>query len=159
MRHGQRRGILGNYTKPMPKTQATNLQLRQRVARRLRHGRLAKKLSQEQLAEALGVSTESVSRYECGKLAISLELLSRASRVLGLPLEQLVGGGPTGLSMAEAELVEGWRHLGTRGQQALLELVRCWSEAQEGGRKMGEGSPRRPRKRLVQPARSGRTAT
>lgn len=121
----------------MPRTLATNTQLRQRVARRLRHGRLAKKLSQEQLAEALGVSTESVSRYECGKLAISLELLSRAGRALGIPLEELVGRGPTGLSAAEAELVEGWRQLGARGQRALLEVVKCWCAAQAGERKVG----------------------
>jgi transcriptional regulator with XRE-family HTH domain len=107
----------------MPRTTATNLQLRQRVAARLRQARLNKGLSQEQLAEAMKISAESVSRYERGQLALSLELLSRASRVLDVPIEQLVGKGPVGLSAEETELVEGWRRLSAQGQRVVLEVV------------------------------------
>jgi len=120
----------------MPRTPATNLQLRRRVASRLRQARINKGLSQEQLAEAMRISAETVSRFERAQLAVSLELLSRASRALGVPIEVVVGQGPAGISAKEAELVEGFRQLGSRGQQALLELVRCWCATQAGGQKV-----------------------
>jgi len=121
----------------MPRTKATNMQLRQRVARRLRDARVAQNLSQEDLAEKLGVAPESVSRFERGRSPLSLELLGRASRVLGVPIEQLVGKGPAGLSTEETELVEAWRRLGAQGRRAVLEVLRLGCEVQAGRGKVG----------------------
>lgn len=118
----------------MGRSKATNSPLKQRVARRLRDARLARDWSQEQLAAALDVSTQSVSRYECGALALSLDLLDRAARVLSIPVENLVGEGPAGLSPEEAELIEGWRVLGERGRQAVLETVRWGRDVLENRR-------------------------
>ncbi len=119
----------------MGRSKATNSRLRQRVAHRLRDARLARGWSQEQLAAALDVSTQSVSRYECGKLALSLDLLGRVARVFGTPIEVLVGEGPAGLAPEEVELVEGWRVLGARGRQAVLETVR-WGRDVLGNRRV-----------------------
>ncbi len=108
IRHGLRDKTLRSYTESMPRSKHTNTELRKRVAQHVRQARLARGWSQERLAEALGVSVESVSRYECGKLAPD-----------------------------ETELIEGWRRLGVRGQRAVLDVVRWGSEAQEdrvGGR-------------------------
>lgn len=112
------------------------MQLRQRVARRLRDARVAKGLSQEKFSEAMGVAPESISRFERGRTPLSLELLGRASRVLGLPIEQLVGKGPTGLSAEETVLVEGWRRLGAQGRRAILEVLKLGCEVQGAGRKV-----------------------
>lgn len=113
----------------MPRSKHTNTELRKRVAQHVRRARLARGWSQEQLAEALGVSVESVSRYETSKLALSLEMLALVSDRLGTPIETLVGEGPTGLSPEETELIEGWRRLGARGKRAVLEVVR-WGGAE-----------------------------
>jgi len=77
----------------------------------------------------MGVSVESVSRYECGKLALSLEMIALVSDRLGVPIEMLVGEGPVGLSPDETELLEGWRRLDVRGQRAVLEVIRWGGEA------------------------------
>jgi transcriptional regulator with XRE-family HTH domain len=137
IRHGLRDKTLRSYTESMPRSKHTNTELRKRVAQHVRQARLARGWSQERRAEALGVSVESVSRYECGKLALSLEMIALAADRLNVPLERLVGDRPAGLSPDETELIEGWRRLGVRGQRAVLDVVRWGSEAQEdrvGGR-------------------------
>jgi transcriptional regulator with XRE-family HTH domain len=117
----------------MARTKQTNSKLRERVAQRVRQARLARGWSQEQLAESLAVSVESVSRYECGKLALSLELLALVAGQLSVPIEVLIGDGPAGLSSEETSLVEGWRRLDVRGKRAVLELVRWGGEVIEVG--------------------------
>lgn len=112
----------------MGRTKSTDTQLRQRVAGRIRGARLARGWSQAQLSEAIDVSVESISRYETGKLALSLELLAQVARVLQIPVETLVGEGPVGLTPEEAELIEGWRRLDVRGRRAVLEIIR-WGDA------------------------------
>jgi len=134
IRHGQRRGFLRSYAGSMGRTKSTDSQLREQVARRIKDARLAKSWSQAQLAEKIDVSVESISRYETGKLALSLELLVKMARVLGVPVELLVGDSPAGLSSEEAELVEGWRRLGARGRRVVLEMVRLACEPLENRR-------------------------
>jgi transcriptional regulator with XRE-family HTH domain len=56
------------------------------VARRVRDLRLARALTQEELAAALGVKRESVSRYESGERAITIALLLDIAAALGEPL-------------------------------------------------------------------------
>lgn len=113
----------------MARKKSTDAPIRHRVASRVRQARLARGWSQERLAEAMGVSVESVSRYECGKLALSLEMIALVSDRLGVPIEMLVGEGPVGLSPDETELLEGWRRLDVRGQRAVLEVIRWGGEA------------------------------
>ena len=65
----------------MARKKSTGTAIRDRVAHRVRQARLSKGWSREQLAEALGVSVETVSRYEGGKLALSVEMLDKAAGV------------------------------------------------------------------------------
>ena len=54
--------------------------------------RKEKGLSQLELAEALGVSRQAVSRWEVGASAPGTENLLALSRLYGVPLDELVGG-------------------------------------------------------------------
>lgn len=116
----------------MGRTKSTDTRLRRRVAGRIRGARLARNWSQAQLAEAIDVSVESLSRYETGRLALSLELLARVAHVLEIPVENLIGERPAGLTSEETELVEGWRRLSERGRRAVLEMVRWGGEVLDG---------------------------
>lgn len=56
---------------------------------RLRVLRAEREWSQQQLAEALGVSRQSVNAIETGKYDPSLPLAFRIANVFGLPIEQI----------------------------------------------------------------------
>lgn len=56
---------------------------------RLRVLRAEREWSQQQLAEALGVSRQSVNAIETGKYDPSLPLAFRIADVFGLPIEQI----------------------------------------------------------------------
>lgn len=58
-------------------------------------------MSQFEVAEALYVSRQAVSRWETGRAKPSTEKLIALSRLYGVPLDELVGGEP-----ARAENVE-----------------------------------------------------
>ncbi len=55
----------------------------------LRRLRLDKKLTQEQTAEALGVSPQSVSRWECGNTYPDVMLLPQIARLYGVTVDDL----------------------------------------------------------------------
>lgn len=52
-------------------------------------------LSQEELAERLGVSRQAVSKWECGETMPDTENLIAISRIFGVSLDALVGNAPT----------------------------------------------------------------
>ncbi len=55
----------------------------------LKRLRLAKKLTQEQLAGILGVSTQSVSRWECGNTLPDVMLLPEIAKLYGITVDDL----------------------------------------------------------------------
>lgn len=108
----------------MPRPKHTDLQLPERIAARVRQARAQKGWTQEQLAEALDVATETISRYEVGRFPPSLPMLSRLADALEVDLQSLLGMGPAGLTSVEAELIEGWRGLDSEERSIVLKLVR-----------------------------------
>ena len=58
-------------------------------ASNLRRLRLSKNLTQEQAAEALGVSAQSVSRWECGNTYPDVMLLPEIARLYGVTVDDL----------------------------------------------------------------------
>ena len=48
-------------------------------------------LTQQQLADSLGVSQQSVAAYEVGRLRIAVSILPRLARLLGVSIEALIG--------------------------------------------------------------------
>lgn len=57
---------------------------------RLSQIREQKDLSQEQLEELSGVSTNSISKIECGKTNVGVETLYRITQALNIDLSQLL---------------------------------------------------------------------
>jgi len=59
----------------------------------LRKIRRQKDITQEQLAEAIGVTAEFISNMERGKSAPSFETLEKLVEVLQVPVEEFFKGG------------------------------------------------------------------
>lgn len=57
------------------------------VGWRIRQMRNLKKLSQEYLGERVGVSAQTIQRYECGEIHIPTEALAICAKTLGAPVE------------------------------------------------------------------------
>jgi transcriptional regulator with XRE-family HTH domain len=62
------------------------------IGSRIKQERKQSKLSQEELAERLNISTSFQSRMERGATKISLDMLGRISEALNIPLPLLVAG-------------------------------------------------------------------
>ena len=99
------------------------------IATQLRAARLAKGLTQEDLAAELDMATESVSHIERGVTAPSLKTIAAAAKVLDVRLEDLFSGiaekQPKGARRAEqeAELRRLARDLDDRKLSHLVELA------------------------------------
>jgi len=66
-----------------------------RIGKRIKHLRLDNKWTQAALAEALGCESMTVSRYERGEYAPSIEMLERIADVLGVGLDAFSRAGIT----------------------------------------------------------------
>jgi transcriptional regulator with XRE-family HTH domain len=75
-----------------------------RIGERIRKQRGDRALTQEQLAEMLGISTEYMSKIETGKVVINLKRLAEISGLLDCPIEYLVAG--TAIKAADYKLDE-----------------------------------------------------
>jgi transcriptional regulator with XRE-family HTH domain len=63
--------------------------LRTRFGKRLRQLRRERDLTQEQLAEAIGVSVEAISNFERGVHAPSFETMEKLVEALGVSVDKL----------------------------------------------------------------------
>lgn len=63
------------------------------LGKRIRLSREAAKLSQSDLATAIGISSQSVNQWESGSKAPSRKNLIKAARILNAPLDWLLYGG------------------------------------------------------------------
>lgn len=59
-------------------------------ARNLFTLRMEHKMTAEDLAEALGVTPETVCEWECAKTSPSLDQMNRLAKVYGIPLDQVI---------------------------------------------------------------------
>lgn len=64
------------------------------VGSKLRHAREFKNYSQEYMAERLGVTQSTYSRWEKGEVLPKLDVLEKAAEVLELPVQSLFNGEP-----------------------------------------------------------------
>ena len=62
------------------------------IARRLKASRKATGMTQEQLAERVGIETQSYSNIECGKRLFSVDLLLRLIEVLNVSADYILTG-------------------------------------------------------------------
>lgn len=65
-----------------------------RFGANLKHLRKAQRLSQDQFAEALGVSRGSISFYETASRTADIDFLMKVSEVFGVSLDALLRGRP-----------------------------------------------------------------
>lgn len=109
------------------------------VGARLRALRKMRKLTQTELATALGLSFQQVQKYENGANRISASKLWNAAQLLGVPVIDLFGEAPAdggerplyGLLAAPgaAELLSAWVNVKSRAQRnAVIALVRTLGE-------------------------------
>lgn len=61
------------------------------VGKRLRRERRALKLTQKEVADALGFSQGAISRIEKGERQVSIEMLERFSQLYSVSLESMLG--------------------------------------------------------------------
>ncbi len=107
----------------MPRPKHADRQVQERIASCVREARIHKGWTQEQLAEALDVATETVSRYEGGRAPPSLPMLYRIAEALGIDVGLLIDPESTELTQAETQLIKGWRRLDPKEQSLVLNLV------------------------------------
>lgn len=65
------------------------------IGLRIKHARNKKNMTQEQLADVLGMSREHLSRAEAGDRGVSLEMLIAISNALNAPISELLADNLT----------------------------------------------------------------
>ncbi len=93
------------------------------VGGRIRERRQAMRVSQEKLADALGVTFQQVQKYESGANRVSASRLYNIAKILSVPTSFFFAGyGDEGLRVAEPNTTEG----SIMSSPETLELVRAY---------------------------------
>lgn len=83
---------------PMARTKRTNRELAIRIGQAIRAQRKLADMTQEALAEATELQSETISRFESGQRTPSIEKLADIAGVLGVPVtvffEEMEGSAP-----------------------------------------------------------------
>src|SRR5690606_11411867 len=110
------------------------------VGKRLRRRRRLLGLTQQQLAESVGIRFQQIQKYECGANRVSASRLFELAESLDVPVQYFYEG----LSQRDAEAVNGAALAADiLSQKETMDLVRAYY-------RLGE----RPRKRLLELAKS-----
>ena len=105
------------------------MQLREMVVKRVRQARRRCDLSQAQLAERCGLSTETISRIERSRFEPALTTIVAIAKALDLPTDALLGvddvdaTAPRARSALTRQLTSAIAALDEETQVALLKLV------------------------------------
>lgn len=94
----------------------------------IRAARKIKGFTQSDLAQSLGVETETISRYERGLLAPSFPQLEKLCKVLSTPAWLLFSDGesaPDAQAVSISELLKG---LTTRDVEYVVSVIRLYAE-------------------------------
>jgi transcriptional regulator with XRE-family HTH domain len=124
----------------------TQITLARYIGKQLRAAREDKQLSQEDIADALGITRGAVGHIERGKTLLSLEHLIKLPRVLNKPLTYFL---PNSVVTEEErqnpmldpllqEVVEAWPELDQAGREFVRNAARLMKERMEG---VKEGPP------------------
>ena len=101
------------------------------IGRRVRDARVLARLTQKDLGDRIGVTSQQVQKYEAGRSRMAVSTLCRAADAMEVPPATLVGGllgrsvrDTDALAPRERELVEAFRALAGDAQRAaLLKLI------------------------------------
>jgi len=128
------------------------------IGRNLRHLRQARGITQNKLAEALGLTFQQIQKYETAANRISASRLIDIARVLQIDLSELLPNAETPKSTADPVLAKQTNLLLTlftaipdnQLRQSILKLVKCIAEAPASQRRSNQSSKpaAMPEKRL-----------
>lgn len=110
----------------MPRSPTTDASVQQAIGKAIRETRQHRGMSQETLAEAVGIQPETASRYETGSTALSVPTLFRIAEVLDVSVVALLGqdeGELHAIGPEENNLLSGWRKVDSEARQAILTLI------------------------------------
>lgn len=108
----------------------------------LRQGRRCRDISQEQLAEAMNVTRQTISNWETGSVVPPMGKLERLSMELDIPLEELLGVEAQAAQAPEAKesepkepkAVAGPGRARTQAQAVAGGPHLCWGDVRPGDR-------------------------
>jgi transcriptional regulator with XRE-family HTH domain len=109
------------------------------VGKRLRRRRRLLGLTQQQLAESVGIRFQQIQKYECGANRVSASRLFELAESLDVPVQYFYEG----LSQRDDVVSEGHLAADVLSQKETVDLIRAYY-------RLGE----RPRKRLLELAKS-----
>ncbi|WP_339743942.1 helix-turn-helix transcriptional regulator [uncultured Maricaulis sp.] len=109
------------------------------VGKRLRRRRRLLGLTQQQLAESVGIRFQQIQKYECGANRVSASRLFELAESLDVPVQYFYEG----LSSRDEVAGEGHLAADVLSQKETVDLIRAYY-------RLGE----RPRKRLLELAKS-----
>lgn len=104
-------------------------QLLDEIGRRIQRLRSARDMTQRQLAEAIGVEPESISRAETGAISLSLSNIAKIAEVLSVAIADVVDcarpqPAPPAPASDEQELIAAFCRLDGLGRAAALGAVK-----------------------------------
>jgi transcriptional regulator with XRE-family HTH domain len=115
----------------IPMARRRNAELARAIGARARATRRAAGLTQEQLAEHVGLQPAAISRFENGAVGLSVTTLLDMAEALGVPLSRFFedpGGAQSVEDADEQALLDQWRHLSEPYRDQLRTLLR-WARA------------------------------
>ena len=89
-------------------------------------------LSQETLAEKVGISVNTVSRIEGGQAAISIEIFVKLVEVLGADANELLGKNPEGDRNPAHKMVSRVLNLQPKEQKIVIQTISALMDGIEG---------------------------
>jgi len=95
---------------------------------RIALARKVQRLTQQQLADHLGLAQQTIAHYEAGRLRVPASLLSAMARKLGLTVDELLGDavgsrGKRGPAPKFEKQIERMSRLPRAKQQLLMEML------------------------------------
>ena len=102
------------------------------LGERVRQKRKDCHLSQETLAEKVGISVNTVSRIEGGQAAISIEIFIKLVEVLGADANELLGKNPEGDRNPAHKMVSRVLNLQPKEQKIVIQTISALMDGIEG---------------------------
>ena len=90
----------------------------------LRRLRVAKGITQEDLAEILNVSHKAISRWETGAAYPDIEMIPTLAEHFGVSLEELLGTTNADRERASEEYYDKWRSIANDDNETIIEFLR-----------------------------------
>jgi len=119
--------ILSQVAEPggtMSRSSRCDDELARLVGRRIRAAREREGLTQEHLAETLGIGADTVSRYETAAIPVSIARLQQIADALNTDLTSLLQVEPVAVEDEAKEVATLWLSLDKERRQAMLQFLR-----------------------------------